>query len=95
MTPEELRRLMSYLAERVELADDGAVRFALPSATEMVDSGFPEPDVKRLLAARWIDEMVTDVRETADFCEPDAPAEQVLQYARDTVVEFLRKRFEP
>ena len=32
--------------------------------------------------------------ETPDFCEPEDSREQVERYARDVVVEYIRKRFE-
>jgi hypothetical protein len=95
MTPEEIRRLMSYLADRVQLTEDRTVSFEMPSQPEMVDTGFPADAVRRLLDAPWLEEMVTDVRETPEYCDPDAAPAEVLQYARDTVVEYLRKRFEP
>ena len=41
----------------------------------------------------WWDEMVTDVNETPDACDPDDPPHQVLEYAKDVVSEYVRKRF--
>ena len=36
--------------------------------------------------------MVADIIDTPEFAEPDESPEQVLQYARDVVVEYFRKR---
>ena len=44
------------------------------------------------LEAPWWDEMVADIVETPAMCEPDDPPEQVLEYARDVVSEYIRKR---
>lgn len=95
MTKEELRRLMRYLEERVELTDELKVRFELPDAAELGDAGFAPEDVRQFLVAPWLPEMASEVRDTPEYCEPDDPPETILQYARDTVVEYLRKRFEP
>jgi hypothetical protein len=94
MTPEKLRRMMSYLEERVELGDGPTIRFELPGEDEMIASGNDAEGVRRLLAAPWLAEMVEEVRETPEFCEPGDPPEQVLRYARDVIQEYIRKRFE-
>ncbi|MCI5137127.1 MAG: DUF2065 domain-containing protein, partial [Candidatus Electrothrix sp. AR1] len=44
------------------------------------------------LAASWWEEMVTDIIETPDFCEPDESPQQVLEYAKDVVSDYIRKR---
>ena len=36
--------------------------------------------------------MVTDIIETPDFAEPGESPQQVLQYARDVVKEYVAKR---
>jgi hypothetical protein len=36
--------------------------------------------------------MVTDVIETPEMCESDDSPHQVLEYARDVVSEYIRKR---
>jgi hypothetical protein len=95
MTPEELRALMTYLEGRVRLADDGSknIEFEMPGEGELLDAGLDPEGVSRLLDAPWLAEMVSEVRETPEFCEPGESREQVLRYARDVVVEYLRKRF--
>ena len=85
---------MDYLQQRVEMPIAGTVRFELPGEDEMLAEGLHPEAVRKLLAAQWLEEMVADVRETPEYCEPDDSPEQVLGYARDVVVEYLRKRFE-
>ena len=96
MTPEQLRRLMELLRERVRLAAPRSreVVFDPPGEQELVDAGLPREGVRQLLDAPWYGEMVEDVRETPEFCAPDDPPETVLGYARDVATEYLRKRFE-
>ena len=98
MTPDELRAIMTYLTDRVRLgpqADDGTatIAFEAPTEEEMVEAGLNAEGVKRLLGVPWWDEMVEDIVETPDMCDPDDSPEQVLQYARDVVPEYIRKRF--
>jgi hypothetical protein len=93
MTPEDLRRLMSYLEERVQLTTDSKVRFEIPGESQMLADGIHPEAIAQLLAAPWLEEMVVDVRETPDFCEPDETPEQILRLARDVVQEYIRKRF--
>ena len=94
MTPEELRKLMKYLEERVQPSGGRAVNFAVPSRGELVEAGFGEQGVRQLLEAPWFSEMVEEVEETPEFCDPEDSPETVLRYARDVVVEYLRKRYE-
>jgi len=95
MDADDLRRLMGFLQEQARLADpDGReIAFEIPARQTLLDAGLDPDGVDRLLQAPWLEEMVTDVRETAEFCEPEDPPDQVLQYARDVVVEYIRKRF--
>lgn len=95
MTPEQLRDLMWVLRERVQLSDEQSrgVRFHPPSAEELIHAGFPEHGVRQLLQAPWYPEMIEEVEETPEFCEPDDPPETVLEYARDVITEYLRKRY--
>lgn len=95
MTPDELRAMTAFLESRVELADPGGreVAFGVPDEAEMVAAGLPLEGVRRLLAQPWLGEMVEEVVETPEFCDAEDPPEQVLRYARDVVVEYLRKRF--
>ena len=94
MTPEDLRRLMSYLEEQVRLTADSKVQFELPDESRMLDDGIHPEAIPQLLAAPWLEEMVVDVLETPDFCEPGETPEQILRLARDVVQEYIRKRFQ-
>ena len=93
MTPEVLRRLVSYLEERVRLTADSKVQFELPDESRMLADGIHPEAIAQLLAAPWLEEMVVDVLETPDFCEPGETPEQILRLARDVVQEYIRKRF--
>jgi hypothetical protein len=96
MTPEQLRRLMELLRERVTLedAESRRITFEPPGEQRLVDAGLPREGVRRLLEAPWYEEMISDIRETPEFCSPEDPPETVLGYARDVVTEYLRKRYE-
>ena len=97
MTPDELRAIMDFLVQRVRLADtdteeETAIHFDAPTADEMAHAGLNSQGAEQILAAPWWDEMVEDVVETPEMCEPDDTPDQVLQYARDVVSEYIRKR---
>lgn len=98
MTPDELRSIMACLRERVNLAAPSpdrpvAITFLAPTEDEMIREGLNPEGVKRLLHVPWWDEMVTDIMETPDYCDPGDPPQQVLAYARDVVSDYIRKRF--
>jgi hypothetical protein len=93
MQPEDLRRLMEYLQDLVSVSDSRSIVFEIPDERTMLDAELDADIVRQLLAAPWLGEMVADVRETPDFCSPEETSDEVLQYARDVVVEYLRKRF--
>lgn len=97
MTPDDLRAIMGFLQERVRLKDaepagEVAVEFDLPTAEEMTRAGLDAEGSRRILDAPWFDEMVAETIETPEMCDPDDPPEQVLQYAKDVVSEYIRKR---
>ena len=94
-TPDELRAIVRYLQDRVRPAAAGerAVAFDAPDVDAMIAAGLDEPTVRRLLAAPWWEEMVDDIIETPDFADPEESNEAVLEYARDVVLEYVRKRF--
>lgn len=98
MTPEELRSIMAYLRDRVHLEPQEAespvtVSFQAPTEEEMIDMGLDPEGVKRILRVPWWKEMVVDIVETPDMCDLDDPPQQVLQYAKDVVSDYIRKRF--
>ena len=97
MTPDLLRKIITFLTARVSIGGEKAdsplrIVFDTPDLAAMIDSGFDEEVSKSILDASWWNEMVTDIIETPDFCEPDDPPEQMLIYARDVVADYLRKR---
>jgi hypothetical protein len=98
MKPDELREIMEFLRQRVQLevegaADGIAIRFDAPSVADMTAAGLNPEGSQSVLSAPWWDEMVTDVVETPEMCEPEDTPEEVLAYARDVVSEYIRKRF--
>jgi hypothetical protein len=97
MNPDELREIMDFLRGRVQLAvgdtaDRVVIRFDAPTVADMAAAGLNPEGSQRILAASWWDEMVTDVVETPEMCEPEDTPEEVLEYARDVVSEYIRKR---
>jgi hypothetical protein len=97
MTPDELRAIMNWLRDRVYLKDpgpDGEVRigFDTPTDDTLDKTELNRQGCRQVLDAPWWDEMVADVVETPEMCDPGDPPEQVLRYARDVVSEFIRKR---
>ncbi len=96
MTPEQLRAITTYLRDRVQANETEApvtITFQTPSNQEMINAGLNPEGVKRLLSMLWWDEMVEDIVETPDMCDPDDPPQQVLEFARDVVTEYISKRF--
>ncbi|MGD9190220.1 MAG: hypothetical protein PVI89_18520 [Desulfobacteraceae bacterium] len=98
MTPEELRSIMAYLREKVRLGPKEAkspvvITFLTPTEEDMIDAGLNAEGVKRLLQVPWWDEMVTDIIETPEYCDPGDSPQQVLAYAKDVISDYIRKRF--
>jgi len=98
MTPGELRAIMVYLREKVQLGpkEDGdpvTITFQTPLEEEMIAARLNAAGVQRLLHVPWWKEMVEDIVETPDMCDPDDSPEQILEYARDVVSEYISKRF--
>ena len=99
MTAAELRTLMTELQRHVRLEASDPKRpleivFEPPTADVAMAAGLDADGYRRLLAAPWWAEMVEEILETPEFCDPADPPERVLEYARDVVVEYLRKRVE-
>jgi hypothetical protein len=98
MTPEELRAIIDYLRMRVSLysmetQSKIAITFLSPTEEEMVGAGLNAEGVKWILKAPWWEEMVTDILETPEYSDPTDPPQRVLEYARDVVSDYIRKRF--
>ena len=97
MNADQLRAIMEFLMAKVRLKDQASggevtIGFDVPSIDEMAAAGLDPDGCRQVLDAPWWDEMVADVVETPEMCDPDDPSEQVLQYARDVISEALRKR---
>ena len=97
MSPDELRAIMEFLRQKVGLKDRGAegevaVGFEVPTPDELARAGLNPEGCRQILEAPWWDEMVADIVETPEMCDPDDPPEQVLAYARDVISEYIRKR---
>jgi len=94
-TPDQLRDIIRYLQHRVTLvsADPRSIQFDPPEIDQATIAGLDGETIQSLMDAEWWPEMVDDIIETPDFAEPDESAEQVLQYAKDVVQEYIRKRF--
>ena len=97
MTPDELRSIITFLRERTEIEHEKTkegvfITFNAPSLDEMAGAGLNIEGARRILEAEWWNEMVTDIIETPEFCEQEDPPEQVLEYAKDVVSDYLRKR---
>jgi hypothetical protein len=98
MTPGELQAIMTFLRERVSLrppntSNEIIITFNAPTEEEMIDAGLNVEGAKRILRVPWWDEMVADIVETPDMCDPDESLQKVLEYAKDVVSEYIRKRF--
>ncbi len=97
MTPDELRAIMEFLEQKVHLKDPTAdgqviVGFDVPTVDEMSGAELNAKGSRQIIDAPWWDEMVEDIVETPEMCEPDDSPEQVLRYAKDVVAEYIRKR---
>ncbi|MFH1725991.1 MAG: hypothetical protein ABII00_15395 [Elusimicrobiota bacterium] len=97
MTPDELRAIMDYLRGRVRMKDRGAdglvtIVFDAPTADEMARAGLNAEGCAQVLGAPWFGEMAADIIETPEMCEKEDPPERVLEYAKDVVSEYIRKR---
>jgi len=98
MIPEELRAIIAYLRERVHLGNKETKSLALitfhgPTEDEMISEGLNAEGVKQVLSVSWWEEMVADIIETPDYCDSGDSPEQILEYARDVVSDYIRKRF--
>ena len=96
MEPRDVREAIRLLKEQVTLTQGPAgnceISFVEPDRDGMVQLGISPGVAARFAAAPWWSEMVEDVLETPDFCEPDASPDEILQYARDVIFEYVAKR---
>ncbi len=95
MDNDEIKRMYEWIQSRVALGDGAegvTILFAEPAATDFENQGFSDEAISLTLEAGWWAEMAADIVETPEYAEPGESAEQVLSYARDVVVEYVRKR---
>lgn len=96
MTPDDLKKIMSFLKSRVSIGGEKSdsppqIVFDVPDLDVMTGAGLDREGSKEILDSSWWEDMLADIVETPDFCEADDPPEQVLIYARDVVADYLRK----
>lgn len=94
MEKDEIRKMYEWIQSRVALGDCDTVTiiFDEPTAENFAAQGFGDEAVALTLGSDWWAEMATDIVETPEYAEPGESAEQILGYARDVVVEYVRKR---
>ena len=94
MEKDEIKKMYEWIQSRVGLGDGDtiSITFDEPTAEDFVNHGFGDEAVTLTLGSAWWAEMATDIVDTPDYAEPGESAEQILGYARDVVVEYVRKR---
>ena len=98
MTAEELKAIITYIRERVHLCPQKpeqpvTLAFNAPMEKEMLKAGLNAQGVKRILIVSWWKDMVVDIVETPEVCDEDDPPQQILEYAKDVVSDYIRKLF--
>ncbi len=73
-------------------ATGSSLRSTSPVRAISPRAGFASEAVELTIGSDWWAEMTTDIVETPDFAEPGESPDQVLQYARDVVKEYVAKR---
>jgi hypothetical protein len=95
MEDNEIRRMYEWIQARVALGKDPdkvTILFDEPTARDFEDQGFDAETISLTLESGWWTEMAADIVETPEYAEPGESPEQILGYARDVVVEYVRKR---
>jgi len=97
MTPNHLKEIISYLQNRVSIDKSAtgeivSISFIPPTEGEMLSAGLEKDGVSQISNSNWWSDMCTDIIETPEFCEPDDTLDQILQYAKDVVSEYIMKR---
>lgn len=98
MTPEEIRAMISYLRERVQIKSGETkspvvITFLAPTKEEMISAGLNTKGVEWILNVPWWEEMVSDIIETPEYCDSSDSAQQILEYAKDVITDYIRKGF--
>jgi hypothetical protein len=95
MEDNEIRRMYEWIQARVALGEDPdkvMILFDEPTARDFEDQGFGAEAISLTLESRWWAEMAADIVDTPEYVEPGESPEQILTYARDVFVEYVRKR---
>lgn len=95
MEKADIQRMYEWVQSRVRLvpgSDEPVIAFDAPTAEAFKERGFTDDDIALTLGSGWWQQMIVDIIETPEFAEPDESPDQVVQYARDVVVEYFRKR---
>ncbi len=95
MDNDEIKRMYEWIQGRVALgkdADNVTILFDEPTARDFEDQGFGAEAISLALESGWWPEMTADIVDTPEYAEPGESPEQVLKYACDVVVEYVRKR---
>jgi hypothetical protein len=94
MEKEEIKRLINWLQGRVHLGESGDVEISFdePLYDDFLEAGFDREMINSTLGSSWWPEMAADIRETPGFVERDEEPQNILQYARDVVHEYVSKR---
>ena len=94
MEKDEIKKMYEWIQSRVGLGDGDAISitFDEPTAEDFAGQGLGDEAVTLTLGSAWWAEMATDIVETPDYAEPGESDDQILGYARDVVVEYVRKR---
>ena len=97
MTKDDIINMIKFLKDKVNVRRDEPdnkviVSFKSPTQEEMLNAGINPEAISASLQSSWWEEMITDIIETPDFCDPEAGEDEILEYARDTVYEYVGKR---
>jgi len=99
MIKEDIKNMIGFLQNKINIKkseedDEFVILFEDPTHEEMLNAGINPKLIDAALKSSWWEEMVTDIAETPEFCDPEAGEEEVLDYARDVVSEYIAKRIE-
>jgi hypothetical protein len=95
MDTGQIRKVIHWIQDRVNLGKSGggiSILFEEPTEADFLTEGFDQEMIRLTLQSSWWPEMIDDILETPSFVDPSDPPDQVLQYARDVVHEYIGKR---
>jgi hypothetical protein len=95
MDSGQIRKVIYWIQDRVNLGKTGvgvSILFEEPTEADFLAEGFDKEMIRLTLQSSWWPEMIGDILETPSFADSGDPPDQVLQYARDVVHEYIGKR---